>query len=95
MAVAVEKQEKGVAAELEEVAAVDGGRFQQLTEAAAEDEADLFGANFAAGGQALRKGREAGDVDKHERARDTAVGRATWVLPGSEDARDVRSEAPR
>lgn len=88
-----EGQEEGVAAELEEGAAVLTGQVEKAPEAAPDHVGHLFGACPAASGQALREAGEPGHVDEDERAVDLApAGTDVGVRPLDPEFGQVWSE---
>ncbi len=93
VAVALEQEEQGVAAELEHVAAAAERDPDQALEDAADDEDELLRAGAALGREALREGGEPGEVDGDECPRqltETLAGR----LPGPvhDEAREVGAQ---
>jgi hypothetical protein len=93
MVVAAEEQQDGVAAPLDEPRSLDVGGGEQVGEAAVERVAHLLRADLPAAREALRQLREAGDVDKRDRALDRLPpGRRLIPDPVDEQPRHVRRE---
>ena len=73
--VAPEQHEQGVAAELDDLAAVSVGGVDQRRETHVDQLGDLLGAGLALAGQLLRQRREARDVGRQHRPLDLGPGR--------------------
>ena len=96
MPVVDEEQEQGVATELEHVATVPLGDRDQVVEDGRDPLDELLGTRFPVDGKPLRQGREAGDVDRDERAvEDPLAWRVGFLAPGADEPRKVRSERRR
>ena len=95
VAVVLEEQQQGVAAELHEAAAVGVGDAEEGVEAASDDARELFSALAALLGEALGEFREARHVGERERRVDRVDARSSGI--GHEvpryHARHVRNES--
>ena len=93
---ALVQEQEGVAAELEEPAALRVGHCQQRGEGRVHHLRDLFRSRPTEAGQSLGHRREPGDVDERERAVDLAPLRLGLVAqPLQRQARDERDELGR
>ena len=93
VALAREEEQEGVAAELEHVASVPLGDRDQVVEDRRDALHELLGARLAVHRQPLGKRREAGDVDRDERAVDDLLPRRVRPLaPAADEPRQVRRE---
>ena len=91
--VAGEGQEQGVAAELQERAALGVRDLEHPGEHVVQDFGELLGADATAPGQPLRQGREPRDVDEAAGRLQRPPARAGRVeVPLQDEARDVRRE---
>src|SRR4051812_23082907 len=93
MPVVAEEEEQRIAAELEDVSPVALGNVDQTLENSRNSLDELLGAGLALHRKALSERREAGDVDRDERAVDRPRTRPVLLdAPAPDEPRQVRRQ---